>query len=280
MQMRNLPQPPFILKDIYSNCVNDFTDDDKKKRLNDCLSYILEKEKDYLRLKGTKLLYELTDEICSELGIDKKELKSVYKQKFSYVNGPCRDTYLKIRGASPQNTCPICGQRKVSTLDHYLAQTHYPSLVVVPINLVPSCFDCNKKKLSSKPRIHIEETFHPYFDNLGEERFLFMEIKEDIDLNICFYIAKPSSWDDDFYNRIHFHFTDMELNELYISHAIDEIIGNFDIWRVMDPIDLKQHLLDLSNSRKKIDLNCWQVALFEGLSNSEWFCEKGVKNIF
>lgn len=72
----------------------------------------------------------------------------------------------------------------------------------------------------------------------------------------------------------------MELNELYISHAVDEIIGNLDIWQQMKPQDLKEHLLELSNSRKKIDLNCWQVALFEGLSYSDWFCEKGVKSLY
>ncbi|GGA40784.1 hypothetical protein [Psychrobacillus lasiicapitis] len=278
--MRNLPQPEFLLKEVYTSCVNDFTDEEKKKRLNDCLTYILGKEKAYLELKGVKLLYSLTDEICSELSIEKKELKSVYKQKFSAEKGPGRDTYLKIRSASPQNTCPTCGQRKVTTLDHYLAQTHYPSLVVAPINLVPSCFDCNKKKLSSKPSTHLEETLHPYLDDLGDERFLYMEIKEDKELNICFYISKASMWDEDFYYRVQFHFKDMDLNELYISHAVDEIIGNLDIWREMNSLDLKQHLIELSNSRRKIDLNCWQVALFEGLSNSEWFCEEGVKSLF
>ncbi|MCM3441564.1 hypothetical protein AB3Z07_26770 (plasmid) [Metabacillus halosaccharovorans] len=278
--MRNLPQPPFKLKEIYTTCVNDFTDLDKKKRLKKCLTYILEREQDYVKLKNSKLLYSLTDDICSEIGIEKNELKSVYKQKFSAAKGPGRDIYLKIRGASPRNTCPICGQRKVSTLDHYLAQTHYPSLVVAPINLVPSCFDCNKKKLSSKASTHLEETLHPYLDELGEERFLFMEIKEDIELNICFFISKPNIWEDDFYCRVKNHFVDMELNELYISHAVDEIIGNLDIWQQMKPQDLKEHLLELSNSRKKIDLNCWQVALFEGLSNSDWFCEKGVRSLY
>ncbi len=107
-----------------------------------------------------------------------------------------------------------------------------------------------------------------------------MEIKEDTELNVCFYITKPSIWDEDFYSRVQYHFTDMELNELYISHAVDEIIGNLDIWRKMNSLDLKQHLLELSESRKKIDINCWQVALFEGLSNSEWFCELGVKRLY
>lgn len=70
--MRNLPQPPFKLKEIYTTCVNDFTDVEKKKRLKKCLTYILEREQDYVKLKSSKTLYSLTDDICSEIGIEKK----------------------------------------------------------------------------------------------------------------------------------------------------------------------------------------------------------------
>lgn len=281
--MRSLNIPVNKVNDIFPVCINSFTNVDKVSRLEKCLPYIIKKEKEYIDLKSKKLLYTMNDKICEEHGVENEELKSVYKQKFSGADSPGRNFYNLLKNSSKNKTCPICGQRKVTTLDHYLSQKHYPSLVVMPINLIPSCFDCNKTKSSAKATNHIEETIHPYFDRLGEDRFLFMEVSEHEDIidaseiTVNFYIKKPISWDIDLFERVKNHFIKFELNELYKSHAADEITGQIDIWANMKKEDIRSHLIELADSRKRIHNNSWQVALYEGLANDEWFCYEGYK---
>ena len=59
--------------------------------------------------------------------------------------------------------CPICGVSfgySQVTLDHILPKSVYPSLAILPINLVPICYYCNTRK---NKKIG-ERVFHPYFE--------------------------------------------------------------------------------------------------------------------
>lgn len=59
--------------------------------------------------------------------------------------------------------CPICGASfgySQVTLDHILPKSIYPSLAILPINLVPICYYCNTRK---NKKIS-ERVFHPYFE--------------------------------------------------------------------------------------------------------------------
>ena len=58
-------------------------------------------------------------------------------------NGPGRATYDLLKLSAKGGFCPLCGQRNVSTLDHYLPKESYPDLSILPINLVRACSDCN-----------------------------------------------------------------------------------------------------------------------------------------
>ena len=42
--------------------------------------------------------------------------------------------------------CCLCACRGRRTLDHYLPQATYPEFSVLPLNLVPACWDCNHTK--------------------------------------------------------------------------------------------------------------------------------------
>ena len=52
----------------------------------------------------------------------------------------------KIKSIPKYNKCPFCGVGRVSTLDHYLPKTKYPTYAVTPVNLVACCAECNKKR--------------------------------------------------------------------------------------------------------------------------------------
>lgn len=177
--------------------------------------------------------------------------------------------------ASTNWTCPICGQRKVSSLDHFLPKSMYPSLVVTPINLIPACDQCNKKKLDAAPISNEQTTLHPYFDDLGDERFLFAKVIHSIPPIINFYIDSPINWSKEKARRVEYHFETFELNLLYSVHAVDEILGQVYYWNELIEEDLRDELSKQAVSRAKHHPNSWQTAFYESMAQSEWFCKGG-----
>ncbi|RXY99171.1 hypothetical protein DMO16_05545 [Fictibacillus sp. S7] len=67
-------------------------------------------------------------------------------------------------------------------------------------------------------------------------------------------------------------------NLLYSMHAIDEIVGQADYWKQLNKKELKNQLaLQAERSRRKVQPNSWQTALYEGTSQDDWFCSEGYK---
>src|ERR1700749_3640928 len=90
--------------------------------------------------------------------ITNEQLIKTYTERM--VDGPGRPVYDAI--FSLCRTCPLCAHREVKTLDHFLPKAPYPVLSVVPLNLIPSCTDCNKGKQTAVPRAASEVLLHPY----------------------------------------------------------------------------------------------------------------------
>jgi hypothetical protein len=90
--------------------------------------------------------------ICPEKEIDNcvttEEMSRLYKGHFSRMKSPSRHMYDAIMTSSWKGFCPLCSHRQVTTLDHYLPKSLYPIFAVTPLNLIPSCSDCNKAKLN------------------------------------------------------------------------------------------------------------------------------------
>jgi hypothetical protein len=74
--------------------------------------------------------------------------------------------------------CPLCRVGRVRTIDHHLPKSLFPYLAVVPDNLVPACSDCNKAKGNTAPFRNDEQTLHPYFDDIGDQRWLAARVIE------------------------------------------------------------------------------------------------------
>jgi hypothetical protein len=95
--------------------------------------------------------------------VTEKEMSGLYETKMARRDARGRRVYDALILLA-KGVCPLCGQRTVSTLDHHLPSSKFPSLAVTPCNLVPACSDCNKQKQALIPRKAEEQTFHPYFD--------------------------------------------------------------------------------------------------------------------
>lgn len=65
--------------------------------------------------------------------------------------------------------CPLCGQKVVADLDHYIPRSKMPEYSVHLLNLIPTCHECNENKGElwlgvDKKRL----IFNAYFDKLGD----------------------------------------------------------------------------------------------------------------
>lgn len=273
--MRKLAKPNYEIADVFNTCISRVSNSDLKERYSDCLPDILIADSKYKNLAPQALLYTFEDNLCKNRPVTIKEMKAIYTQRMAQQTGPGYDIYKKIKKTAIHRTCPMCGHRKVTTLDHYLPKALFPSVVITPLNLIPSCFECNKKKSSKVSSSSENETLHPYFDDLGEERFLFADVIETTPPIINFSIIAPSNWSEQLTNRVKNHFVTFNLNILYRIHAADEILGQSGYWSLLNKNSLKMHLKEQANSRRRVHINSWETALYEGIAKSEWFCDGG-----
>jgi HNH endonuclease. len=217
------------------------------------------------------------------LPVTGEQLQKVYTNKFARKGKPGRGFYDKLIALPAQGVCPLCGQRVVSTLDHYLPKAHYPLLSVVPNNLVAACSECNKAKLDSVPICAEDQTLHPYYDDVEQEQWLFSEVVIGTPVSVRFFVNPPDAWDDVIKSRIRKHFSDLRLGALYASHSGSELA----VQRVMlakvaergGYAKVREQLQDLYESYSSIHVNSWQTAMYQAVVSNKWYCEGGFNSI-
>lgn len=170
---------------------------------------------------------------------------------------------------------------QATTLDHYLPKGFYPQLSVVPANLVPSCKDCNTGKNNSIATCAHEQNLHPYFDhnNFISEQWLFAKVIKTVPVTIEFYVVAPIHWDDSSKARVSSHFKNFNLASRYAIEACNELSSLRDTLskycELLGPMHVKQHLKIGAASHLTQHKNSWQTALFQALSECEWYCNGG-----
>ncbi len=178
--MRAIDKPNYTASDVFECCISNYRSNEKnsflKTRLDSTTPLIVEAESEYEECANEAEWYKIST--CEEAvgEVSSKEMKNVYKAKLTHQKSPGYHIYNKIRASAPNNICPFCGQRTVTTLDHYLPQGKYLKLVVTPINLIPACADCNKIKLSDAPANASEQVLPPYFDSTTDYQWLFARV--------------------------------------------------------------------------------------------------------
>ena len=278
--MKQLNPPTFDAAVAVNTCAEGITIPERAQALLDALHVIQISEAEYYERGAAGNLFMITGSTHVTPTIDSELMGVIYKSHFARIGSPSRALYEQIRMAPKYGICPLCGQRSVATVDHYLPQSQHPKLNLTPINLVPSCSDCNKKKLANVAIRAEDQTLHPYFDNIGSDRWLIANIQETSPIAIVFNIRPPASWSSTLADRVRHHFQIFGLAELYVAQAASELA---DIYISLLEIDnaegIHQHLDSEYRSRKARDANSWKTALYEGLRDSNWFCNEGYKLI-
>lgn len=281
--MKRLRPPAFGASLTVETCAAGISIPERAQALRNALPVIQASEIEYQELGSSARLFEVVESsmVTPELNADLMGV--IYKSHFTRKGSPSRSLYEAIRMAPEFGICPLCAQRIVATVDHYLPQTRHPKLNLTPVNLVPACSDCNKSKLAGVATRAEEQTLHPYYDDLGNERWLVVQIQPSLPPTITFAIRPSIAWSAVLTARVQHHFRVMAINELYVAQAASEMA---DISYALEnvgassgPTGVRQHLDEQFQSRCARDANSWRTALYEGLRDSDWFCNEGYQRI-
>jgi hypothetical protein len=279
--MKKLDKPIFDVAEVFTDCISIIRSRDLKNRLIACEDLIVEAS-DELDLKvSTGNVHTIIAEEIVNDNVTAKELEKVYTFRMVKKDTPGRKYYDKIISAPILGICPLCSHRMVETLDHYLPKTEFPRLSTVPLNLIPSCFECNKSKLTHVPDDPNEECLHPYYDNIENECWLVAEVNQTTPPTIKYKVRPIEIWSNLLYERVCAHFRLLSLNKLYSTQAAVQLSNiSLRLQRLYDSSGsngVKEYLKEEAESRFSIDKNSWQTALYYALCEDDWYCEGGFK---
>ncbi len=273
--MIKLNKPDFNQAEIIDECIENMNDADVKNRILSSKNTIVDISKKYDKLAEDMELSTIPVHTKIKGGATKTDMEWLYTNKFARQNEQGRKYYDAIKILPPYGTCPFCGQRKVSTLDHYLPKSKYPAYSITPYNLVAACSECNKVKSATVFNSRTEETIHPYYDDFNDGIWLKAKILEEDPISFVFYVEKPDKWDDEKYQRAQNHFKAYELQSLYQSHASEEFSEyNYSLrrlYKVGNAKLVKDDIEERINSARSLRLNTWRAAMYEALKNCTWF---------
>lgn len=240
---------------------------------------VAEAATDYLAAATSEAWFEVSREEGVAGLVTAAEMGSVYTRHLVAKGSPGRFVYDRLLEAPPHGICPFCGQRTVSTLDHYLPKAYFSPLVVAPLNLVPACSDCNKAKSDFSPSCAEDQHPHPYFDNFDDECWLVARVIEDRPPGLAFSCATPDSWSAVKAARIKHHFGTLNLGALYGAHAAEELVNLRGSLQLIYPREgdegVRNHLWTVAEGRRAAHMNSWQTAMYTALCLSDWYCAGG-----
>lgn len=278
--MRRLQTPIDNSGDVFIDCIDVVRNANLKARLTAIRDLVVEAADEFEEKVTTGQLHTVIRETLVNGNVTSAELQDVY-DRMVRKGTLGRKIYDKLIIASPLGICPLCSHREVTQIDHYLPKAEYPRLSVVPINLVPSCSDCNKSKLTKFPQVPEEETLHPYFDNIENDIWLTATIIQSNPASFQFQVIPPDHWEQLISDRVRFHFDSLSLNKLYSTQAAVELVQiNFrliNLYAVSGSPGVRQYLLEGAESRSHANLNSWQAAMYKAMTADNWFCDGGFR---
>lgn len=277
--MKTLPEPAFGAREVLDSCADSIRDAGLSARLRQVVPTMDAAEGKYRCLAPESRLFEIAAAASVDGIVTATEMSTLYKGTFSRAGSRNRHFYDRLKLAAPNGICPLCGQRAVKTLDHYLPKAQHPSFAVTPLNLVPACSDCNKLKLDRVAESMADQTLHPYYDDVSDGVWLTAEIMEADIPAVIFSACPPVKWDAVKRQRLIIHFRTFGLGELYAVQASAEMVNIryalSEAAQSSGADGVKAFLLSQACSRTKADANSWNAALYRALSESSWFCNIG-----
>ena len=277
--MKAIPKPLVKVREVFLDCISTVDNIALKANLTACVDTLEAGEVDFETRFSAFEIYQIPQNLTILGPIGKKDMKIVYDYRMVRTGMPGNKYYNQLKSGASFNKCPLCSVRRVDTLDHYLPKSKYPIYSVTPINLIPACMPCNKGKSIVFPTTSEEQTLHPYYDNVETERWVKAVVLRSNPVSFEYIVDVPEGWADILKGRAKNHFESFKLNELFSSHANEELRGAKKQLANLyndDPQLLENHLNEAYNSRLDLGINSWQAGMYYALLNDEWFCSEGV----
>lgn len=276
--MRHLSKPQLPIGDILQDCANSYrstTQGSIKERLQTVSDYIQTASEAYdnAAQNGNWHYFQSSDTVNGIL--TKEEMCDVYNSKFVKCNAIRTKYYDHLMTLAVMGKCPICGIGQVSTLDHYLAKTVYPTYAITPYNLIPVCKDCNFEKLDSRIDPNCAP-LHPYYDDIDSYVWLicYLSMSEG-GITAVFEVNEQLEKDNfPLFQRLTTHFRLYSLGKSYSIQAATEIAENHILWRdmLLDSGDSTfiNYLHRCLESKETYQRNTWNTALLRALIDNPY----------
>ena len=276
--MLKLDRPTYSAEATFVACISRVRVSALKAKLTAATQAVRDASDAYVTAAEVQALDQIVRDPLVNGTVTTAEMEAVYTFRMAKQSGPGRAIYDDIFAAA-KGRCPLCAHRTVTTLDHHLPKAYYPALAVAPVNLVPSCSDCNKAKLASVPHAPEDVSIHPYFDDVADERWLYADVVEVAPASMRFRVATSATWDPLLAERVKRHFRGLKLSSLYGSEAAEEL---FDIRHLLIGLQasggadhVRAYLEEHAESCLAGRLNGWRGAAYEAWAESDWFCNGG-----
>lgn len=276
--MRSIPPPLFSTQEVLTACLSSVRDGEYKDRLTNAAAAIVGAEPLYLQSGAQQTLHSIpgTQQVGTATSQD---MEKVYKDTF-VKSRKTRHFYDAIKKIPENDICPLCNQRTVFTLDHYLPQSGHPTYTVTPANLVPACAECNFVKRSLVAAQQNQQTLHPYFDNCDDAPWLKAVVYNSSPASVGFSVQAPPQWTQLKADRVREHFRVFALADLYASHSGVELANIRHLLVGLansgqPPQSISSYLLDRAASYRAAQPNSWQTACYTALGTTPWYYSGG-----
>ena len=221
--MRVILKPTIDASFVYSKCLNSIANRVTRDKFRSVKSYIKIKSDEYDNKASIGELYTISRHSDVNGILTKNDMKNILYTQQMVRKPKGRAIYNRLMALAPLSRCPFCGIGTVSTLDHYLVKSEFPTYSILPYNLVPCCKDCNTGKGNSFTNIKEKQALHPYYDDFTDKQWLFAEVKKTFPLSVEFSVNAPIEWDDVSKARVEAHFIEYDLKSRFTVEATNEL---------------------------------------------------------
>lgn len=275
--MRKLEFPSFNVADIFPDLIFGIQKkkmiDNKnrayKELFEECQERIYLFEQFYFSLASSGNLGILSEQLCGiSQHVGDEEMKYLYNDRLRKAYKDSFYKWLKTNEGNNFHKCSYCEKGDVSELDHLLPRSKFPIFAVTPVNLIPSCHECNNNK-SDNSKLNI----NPYFEDTTKYIWLKCQIvKQYGDYTVRYSLDFTDVvFNSDVKERIKntYCFGNNSILSRYSIWGINKITDKLELWKSILLSYGKFRLLEMLEreiqSIKTCSDNSYELALYRGM---------------
>ena len=193
-------------------------------------------------------------------GATKEKLKSLYDYD-AYMFRRLMEELTVDSNNRPNILCPNCTVNTINSFDHYLPQSEFAEYADDPINLIPSCTECNGHKSSVWRKDGKRLFLNLYIDDIPDIQYLFVTLtiaEDERSVDAKFEVRNSENKiAAAIYDKIDYHYNKLELCKRFRKHREDVLSGLANEIYTMkeslaDDVIKSVILSDVANDRKRL----------------------------